>query len=283
MSKSLSTAAIAAFDGMVKHAYQDAGSNLRETVTLRTGVTGTTKRFNNLGKGLAQQRTTQTDVTPMNLVHSNQTATLVGWVAAEYTDIFDEDGTNIDERQELASAIGKAINRREDQMIIDALEAASSSLTVAASVGGAATDLNPAKLRRGNRLLGDQGVEVGGAPLCYVGSHQAKENMLAQQEVTSADYNNVRRLVSGEVDNWLGIRYKWVASRTEGGLTKSGNDRTSFLYDRAAVGHAVGNIERTEINYIPQKTSWLAAGFLRAGSKHIDANGIVEMTTTEPA
>lgn len=281
MSKTLSTAAIAMFDGMVKHAYQDGGADLRNTVTLRTGVKASTYRFNVLGKGLAQQRTTQTDVTPMNLAHSNTTATLTGWVAAEYTDVFDEDATNLDERAELAAAIGKAVRRRDDQMIIDALEAASTANTVAASVGGAASDLNPTKVRRAVRLLGDDGVSVGEAMLTYIGSHQGKEAMLAQEEVTSGDYNNIRRLVNGEINEWMGVQFRWIATRTEGGLTKAGNDRTSFLYDKASMGHAVGPLERTEVNYIPQKTSWLAAGFLRAGSIYREANGIVELTTTE--
>lgn len=283
MSRTLSDAAIDTFDGMVKHAYQDGGAGLRNYTALRTGVVGDTKRFNNLGKGLAQQRSTQTDVTPMNLAHTNQVATLVGWVAAEYTDIFDQDATNIDERAELATAIGKAINRRDDQMLIDALEAASTTLTIAASVGGAATDLNPSKLRRIQRLLGDQGVEMTGSNVCYIGSHQGKEALLAQEEVTSADYNTIRRLTTGEVNEWLGMSFKWIATRSEGGLSKSGNDRTSFAWERSSMGHAVGGLERTEVNYVPQKTSWLAAGFLRAGSTHIDANGIVELTTTEAA
>jgi len=38
---------------------------------------------------------------------------------------------------------------------------------------------------------------------------------------------------------------------------------------------------RTEINYIPEKTSHLVNAMFSAGSTHIDAEGIVEITTTE--
>ena len=77
MSKFLSSAAIASFDADIKQAYQD-GAKLEDTVTLRTGITGSTHRFPKLGKGMATPRITQADVTPMNLAHTNRTATLTG-------------------------------------------------------------------------------------------------------------------------------------------------------------------------------------------------------------
>ena len=55
----------------------------------------------------------------------------------------------------------------------------------------------------------------------------------------------------------------------------------SYAYDRRAVGLAVGIDFRSEVNYIPEKTSWLANGLFKAGSVGVDALGIVEITTTE--
>jgi hypothetical protein len=282
MSRTLNAAAIASFDAEVKHAYQDAGAKLRERVRIKTGVVGSTHRFPKLSAGIASRRTPQSDVVPMNLQHTNATVTLEDWNAAEYTDVFDEAKTNISERAELAMAIAKAINRREDQLILDALEATATTLTVAASVGGAGTDLNVAKLRRIGRLLGENGVGED-EELTYVGSHQGKESLLGETQVTSADFNSVRALVNGEVNSFLGMVFKWIASRAEGGLDKTGNDRTSFAWARSAVGHAVGMDQRMEVNYIPQKTSWLANMLFSAGSVEIDAGGVVEVTTTEPA
>lgn len=280
MSKFLSAAAIASFDADIKQAYQD-GAKLEDTVTLRTGITGSTHRFPKLGKGMATPRVTQADVTPMNLAHTNRTATLSGWNAAEYTDIFDQAAVNFDEQSALAVAISKAIKRRRDQIIIDALEAASTTLTVAASVGGAGTDWNIEKIRRAARLLGDQGVEMGDEDCFIAGSHFGKEALLGETEVTSADFNAVKALVNGSVDSFVGFKFRWLASRDEGGLDKTGNDRTNFAYCKSAIGMAVNLDERTEVNYIPEKTSWLANGMFQAGAVDIDAFGIVEITTTE--
>jgi len=282
MSRTLNAAAIASFDAEVKHAYQDAGAKLRERVRLKSGVVGSTHRFPKLSAGIASRRTPQADVVPMNLQHTNATLTLEDWNAAEYTDVFDEAKTNISERAELAGAIAKAISRREDQLILDALEATATTLTVAASVGGAASDLNVTKLRRIGRLLGENGVGED-EEITYVGSHQGKESLLGETQVTSADYNSVRALVNGEVNSFLGMMFKWIATRAEGGLDKTGNDRTSFAWARSAVGHAVGMDQRMEVNYIPTKTSWLANMLFSAGSVEIDAGGVVEVTTTEPA
>jgi hypothetical protein len=279
MSKSLNVAAIASFDADVKHAFQDK-AKLRETVRIKTGVVGSTHRFPKLGAGIATKRVKQTDVVPMNLQHTNATATLEDWNAAEYTDVFDESKTNISERQELAASIAKAIGRREDQLIIDALEATATTLTVAASVGGAGTDLNVDKLRRIGRLLGENGVDED-EEVTFVGSHFGKEALLGQTEITSADYNSVRALTNGEVNSFLNMKFKWIASRAEGGLDKTGNDRTNFAYAKSAVGHAIGMDQRMEVNYIPTKTSWLANMLFSAGSTEIDAGGVVEVTTTE--
>lgn len=279
MSTSLSTAAIASFDQDVKHAYQDMGK-LRDTVRVKTGVVGSTHRFPKLGAGLATRRVPQTDVIPMNLQHTNQTATLEDWNAAEYTDVFNDAKTNISEREELAGSIAKAVSRREDQLIIDALEATSTTLTVAASVGGANTDLNVDKLRRAKRLLGNNGVGED-EDLTYAGSYTQQEGLLGETEATSADFNTVRALVNGEISQFMGFSFKWLADRAEGGLDLTGGDRTTFAYAKSAVGHAVGMDQRMEVNYIPQKTSWLANMLFSAGSIEIDAGGVVEITCDE--
>ena len=114
MSKFLSNAAVQEFDSEVKHEYQGT-ETLRECVTNRTGVVGDAYKFTRMGKGLANQKATQADVTPMDITHGRQTANLENWNAPEYTDIFDQAEVNFDEKSELATTIAKAIGRREDQ------------------------------------------------------------------------------------------------------------------------------------------------------------------------
>jgi hypothetical protein len=280
MSTSLSAAAIASFDADVKHAYQDKKAKLRDKVRVKTGVVGSTHRFPKLGSGIATQRVPQTDVIPMNLAHTNATVTLEDWNAAEYTDVFNDAKVNFSERQELAMSIAAAIARREDQLIIDALEATATSLTVASSIGGANTDLNVAKLRRASRLLGDN--QVGeDEEITYVGSYVGREALLGETETTSSDFNTIKALVNGDISSFMGMNFVWMASRAEGGLDLTGGDRSTFAFAKTSIGHAIGMDQRMEVNYIPTKTSWLANMLFSAGSIEIDAGGVVDITCDE--
>lgn len=278
-STSLSSAAIASFDATVKHAYQERGK-LRGCVRVKTGVVGSTHRFPKLGAGTATKRVPQTDVVPMNLAHTNATVTLEDWNAAEYTDVFNDAKVNFSEREELAGSIAAAIQRREDQLIIDALEATATTLTVASSIGGANTDLNVTKLRRASRLLGDNSVGED-EEITYVGSYIGREALLGETETTSSDYNTIKALVNGDINTFMGMSFKWIASRTEGGLDLTSGDRSTFAFAKTAVGHAIGMDARMEVNYIPQKTSWLANMLFSASSIEIDAGGVVDITCDE--
>lgn len=277
MSVALPNNAVQSFDAIVKHAYQGSGV-LRPTVRLKTGVVGSSHRFPKMGKGMATQRVPQTDVVPMNVAHTNSTATISDWNAPEYTDIFNQQKVNYDEQKELGTVIAGAIGRREDQLIIDAADGASTTLTVAKTIG-AVDAMNCTKLRSAKRLLDQQGVPA--MDRFFVWSAIALEQMLGSTAATSGDYNTVRALVNGELDTFVGFKFKMIEDRSEGGLPLSTNDRTNYAWHKAAMGLAVGIDFRTEINYIAEKTSWLANGLFAAGSVGIDALGIVEITTDE--
>lgn len=280
MSRNLTANQIASFDARVKAAYE-LGGLLRSTVEVADNVVGATHRFNKIGKGLATRRIDQTDVIPMNIVHGNATATLEDWNAAEYTGIFNQQKVNYKEQDKLAGIIANAIGRREDQLILDALDAAATALTVDTNVGGAATGLNTAKIRRAARLLNQKGVPRGKGERIFVVSAEGLEQLLGDPDATTADKNVIKALYDGEIKHWVGFEFIVMEDRDEGGLPKAANLRTNFAYHKPAIGLAVGINMRTEVNYIPQKTSWLANGIFSAGAVAIDADGIVEVTTTE--
>lgn len=283
MSKTLSAAAIASFDDQVHNAYQ-AQAGLRKFVRVKSGVVGSTHRFPKLGAGVATPRIPQTDVVPMNLVHTNVTATLSDWCAPEYTDIFDQQKTNVDERGQLAFAIANAIGRREDQLILDALDGAATTLLVASSVGGTDTNLNTSKFRKTKQLLGAGNVP--GTDRIFVVHENNIFGLLGETTggPTNADYNAVKALVDGEVQKWLGFQVVALGDRDEGGLALASGVRTCLAFHggpRGAIGMAVGIDFRNEVNYVPEKTSWLANGIFSAGAVGIDILGIVEVSCDE--
>lgn len=279
MSINLTNNAVASFDRRVKHFYQGSAL-LRSSVRVKTGIIGSTHQFPLIGRGLATPRVPQTDVIPMNINHTNAVATLEDWNAPEYTDKFDQQKVNYSERDELAETIANAIGRREDQFIIDALDASGTANTVAKTVGAVAA-MNTTKARRAKRFLDGLGVPKSDRTMTI--SAIGLEQMLGTTSATSSDFNTVKALVNGELDTWLG--FKWITMDTrdsaEGGLPLSGTDRTVFAYHKQSLGLAIGKERRTEVNYIAEKTSWLANGLFIAGAVAIDAEGIVDITYDE--
>jgi len=279
MSISLSNAFVTLFDAEVKQAYQGKAM-LVPAVRQRRGVEGSTVKFPKVGKGVATPRVPQTDVTPLNVGFSSVTCTLSDWNAAEYSDIFSQAKVNFDERQELVQVVANAMGRRQDQLILDALTASGTSLTVANSIGGATTNLNVAKLREAKRLMDKNNVPPEGRHIVIHGNSLA--NLLSETSVTSSDFNTVKALVQGDVSTFLGFTFHVLGDRSEGGLAIDGSlDRTCFAFHNMAVGYGEGIGMRTEINYIPEKTSWLVNEVFSAGAITIDAEGIVQITCRE--
>jgi len=279
MSINLTNNAVASFDKMVKKAYEGS-SMLRSSVRVKTGVIGATHQFPKMGKGRATPRIPQTDVVPMNIDHTNVVATLEDWNAPEYTDVFDEQKVNYSERALLAGTIANAIGRREDQLIIDAVDASGTSNTVAKTIG-TLDAMNVDKARKAKQLL--DALAVPSSDRVMVISAIGMEQMLGQTPAISADFNSVRALVNGEINTFLGFRWITMDTRDaeEGGLPITGTDRTAFAYHNQAVGLAVGKERKTEVNYVPEKTSFLANGLFIAGAVTIDAEGVVDITYDE--
>ena len=281
MSISLSNAFVTLFDAEVKQAYQGKAM-LVGAVRQRRGVEGSTVKFPKVGRGVATPRITQSDVTPLNVGFSNVTCTLQDWNAAEYSDIFSQAKVNFDERSELVQVLGNAIGRRQDQLILDALTAASGTGTVGNDIGGTDTNLNVAKLRDAKRILDRANVPPEGRHIILHASGLA--SLLSETAVTSSDFNTVKALVSGEINTFLGFTFHVMGDRTEGGLIIDGSlDRTCFAFHKDAIGYAEGIAPRTEVNYIPEKTSFLVNSVFSAGAIAIDAEGIVKITARETA
>ena len=282
MAQSITNAFATLFDAEVKQAYQSE-SVLRQAVRLRSGVQGQTYKFNKLGKGSATARIPQTDVTPLNVTYSQVTATMSDYNAAEYSDIFHQAKVNFDERSELVQVVSKAIGRRIDQLVIDALNGASGASTVAKNVvtsGSAAnSNLNVGKLIAAKKAMDAKNVPFDDRHIIIHAN--SLSGLLADERAISGDFASIKALVSGEINTFLGFRFYVLGDRDEGGLPLATNDRTCFAFHRGAVGMAVNMAQKTEINYVPEKTSFLVNSMFSAGAVAIDPEGIVKITTDE--
>jgi len=282
MAVQISAAFVTLFDSEVKQAYQGQRL-LAGTTRERTGIEGSTVQFPKIGKGSASIRVPQTDVTPLNVSYSRVTATMEDYIAAEYSDIFNQQKVNFNERQELVQVVSGAIARRMDQVLLDSLTASSPSTTVAKNVvsSGSATNsnLNIGKLRAAKKGLDAKNVPSDGRTiLCHANSISG---LLAETEVVSSDFNTVKALVTGEIDTFLGFKFITFGDRDEGGLVLSNHERFLYAFHRDAVGLGVGMNQTSRVDYIPEKTSFLVASMFSAGATAIDNDGIVKIICHE--
>ena len=277
MAVGISSAYVQLFDAEVKQAYQ-ASRALAGVTRERTNVEGNQVKFPKIGKGTATVRVPQTDVTPLNVTYSQVTASMSDYIAAEYSDIFHQAKVNFDERRELVQVVGNAIGRRMDQLVIDALNAASSPSTVDTNVGGTATNLNLAKLLAAKKALDAKNVPQEGR--CMVIHANGLSALLDETELTSSDFSTVKSLSRGELDTFLNFKFIMLGDRDEGGLPLP-STRTSFAFHRDAVGLGISMNQKSEINYVPEKTSFLVSSMFSAGAIAIDDEGIVKISSTE--
>ena len=107
-------------------------------------------------------------------------------------------------------------------------------------------------------------------------SGSGMESLLANTETTSSDFASIKALVNGELNSFMGFNFvKIGARRLEGGLGGGGN--VAYMFHMPAVGLAVGLNEQTSVDWIPERSSWLCNGILKAGAALIDPEGTAQI------
>lgn len=278
MSVNLPAVAITEFASDVHAEFQARGFKTRKAVRLRQNVVGATLQFPVSKEGIAQQKSLQSDVIPMNVDYDPVTLTLEDWHASDYSDIFAQAEVNFDERMELVSTSAMSIGRRMDQMVIDAANGSAGT-----TIANGGTNFTYAKVRESigdlhKNNAGDNGI------YCLV-SAQGEESLMDEDKLVSSDFVNQRVIENGGLDGLklAGVNWIVLGTMTEGGLPKSGNIRECYMWDKMAIGMGIGIDFRTEINYIPEKLSWLVSSLFKADAVVIDGTGVVQIDIDESA
>lgn len=281
MSINLPNAAATIFMAEVKQIFQNEGGVLRPAVRTRSAGNAKTVQFNLMGKTQTQERASiQTPIPVSNVAHTQPTATVKNYTVAEMTDIFADAQTPIDERMELAQSFASALRRREDQIILDALAAATAGTTVANNVSGAVADLTLDSLRATAKYMDALGIPDTDRHMVI--HPNGLHNLLEDSQVSSSDFAVVKALVQGDLDSYYGFKFHKIGNRDEGGLAIDGsNDRTNFAFHRMAVGYAVNLEPRISVDWDAEYQAWRVTGILSAGATVIDESGLVDIITRE--
>lgn len=209
--------------------------------------------------------------------HPRIDTTFDNFVLNTPTDIFDQAEVNADERSMLAIRHVEAAGRRQDQFVIDALNASS-----AVTIVDGGTNLTVEKLREAANNLNTQNVPKADRTI-LIHADQL-DSLLGETEVTSSDFNVIKALVQGDINTFLGFKFIVLGNRDdEGGLPKTGNIRTCFVYHKMAVGMAWSLNPMINVTWENLLQSWVAISRLRAGASALQDFGIVKIDCDETA
>lgn len=291
---SASSTAVKQFDTEVKQAYQAATSVMDGSYRARLGVVGDTYNFRKMTSVVAIQRNTpQTNVTPANANYSLVACSLANWDCSDYTDIFSQTEVNFSERQELAMALGSAMARRRDQNLFNSIITTASAYaatgqSIAKTVGGTSgANMNVAKLLAAKKFLDTKNVPKADRYILMHANQAA--SLLTDPLFINRDYNGSGnygsgQLMDGDPKYYLGFKFVIIGDYDEGGVPLRTNDRYSYVWHKNALGAAFANVQETEVNYIPEKKSWLASNNLRMGAVAIeDTTGMVRIDNVDAA
>jgi Phage capsid protein len=271
MSTSIDQAFVKQFEREVHEAYQRQGSKLRSTVRVKNGVKGVSTVFQKVGKGAASTKSRHGMVPVMNVDHGVIEAVLADYYAGEWIDRLDELKTNIDERQILTNAGAYALGRKTDELIVEALNAAS---TVA---GDGTARLAKDTILAAFETLGAKDVPDDGQRYAVIGWKQWSD-LLLLPEFSSTDFVGEAELPwrGAQAKRWLGTT--WVP---HSGLPLAEGVRTCFWFHKSAIGHAIGQDVVTDISWHGDRAAHFVSNSMSQGAVLIDADGVVKLSCNE--
>ena len=266
MANTIDTAFIKQFETEVHMAYQRMGSKLRGTVRTAGNVRGSVVRFQKIGVGVANTKSRNGNVTPMELAHTTVEATMADFYAPEYIDKLDELKTNIDERQAVATSAAAALGRKTDEILYTAMDAGANSTQIH-DTGSA---LAKADLLALFETMGSANIPEDGQR--YLAMHpKGYADLFLIEEFASSDYVGEQNLPFAggmTMKEFLGFKIFSTSAVAAG---------KSMCYHTTAVGLGINSDVQTEVNYVAEKVSHLATSMMSMGSVVIDDNGIYEL------
>jgi hypothetical protein len=277
MSINLQNDLVKIFVEEVKHVFQAEGNRTAGAIREKR-VEGDKAQFPVLGSMVTQERSLGTLLPIQNKDHTPVTITTKNWTATALVDNFLQSQTNFDDRQETVKSLSMGLGRRKDQLVIDALTAATPTSTIGS---GSATDLTLAKLQDAAKALDANGVpDMDRYFMCHVNNLHA---LLSDTTVTSADFNSVKALIKGDLDTFYGFKFIKIPDMAdEGGLAIAGNDeRDNFAFHKSALGMVMNTEISIGIDRAPQYDADMVTGRLSANAAAIDELGIVKVLSDE--
>jgi len=261
MSFEITTAFVNQFGANIDLLSQQKDSRFMGKLRMES-QTGETGFYEQVGPTAALERTSRHSDTPrIDTPHSRRAVTLRTFEWADLIDQADKVRLLIDPTSTYAQSAMMALNRSRDDIIIEAALGSSKTgksgttlVTLPASqkVVAGGTGLTIAKLRSAAEILNANDVDPD-IRRYLAFSAQQLTNLLATTEITSSDFNTVKALVEGKVNEFLGFTFvrserltldsnsdrQIIAWAEDGLLLAQGSNNITRIAERADKSHSV--------------------------------------------
>jgi hypothetical protein len=220
MSQFVTEAFVQQFADNFKHVAQQSASRLESTVMIEPNIVGISKSVNRLGQRTAQRRTVRHGDTPLNdQPHSTRFVDLFDWEDGDMLDDQDKIRMLVDPKSDYVKAMVAALGRAKDDVIIGAAlgNARSTTGNVILSSGqkiaNGGTGLTKTKIIQARSLFRrNEADDVAGEELYFAYTDGELQDILADTQLTSADFMAVQALQNGNINTkWCG--FTWVPTQ----------------------------------------------------------------------
>jgi len=290
MSQSITNAFVQQFNRNIHVLSQQMGSKLRGLMRT-TDVNAKKAFFDVLAPTEMQQKTSRHQSAPLvESVHSRRSVDMTDWGWGDIVDNEDKIRMLISPESEIARNAVMSAGRKIDALVVAAFIAAADEgqfggtpivFPASHTIASGAAGLSVSRVREMKRRLDSADVPDEGR--VWVISAQALEDLLEQTEATSSDYANVKALVHGEIDTFLGFKFVRLSDSIlpiDGSL-----DRSTFIFQQRMMGIALGQDIKTEMKRRPDLwgTPLNIEVTLTGGGVRIEDAGVYRVLVREEA
>jgi len=270
---------------------QQMFANLRNAVDTET-VNGEFAFFDQVAATSMSEITTRHGDTELtDTIHRRRRVGMQDFGVADMIDNADKVRTLNDPTNPYVRQFASAAGRQTDDLIIAAFDATVSTGktgtgsdafdTGTYQIAAGGTNLTTDKLRTARKILeaAENPEDDSDNQWYVVCSANQRAALLADSEYQNSDFNSVKALVDGNVDDWLG--FKFLKSER---LSLSTNDRSCWAWRKASMKLAIGADPTGFIDVIPTKNHSTQVRYaMTQGAVRMDQVGVVEIICDETA
>jgi hypothetical protein len=265
---------------------QQMGSLLRNAVDVET-VTGEKAFFDQVGSAAAVLKTSRHADTPLiDTPHSRRMVTLSDYEYADLIDDADKVRLLVDPTSSYSRAAASAMSRAMDDVIIAAAlgssstgkdGATSTALPSGNKIAHGSAGLTLAKLLSAKELLDAGSVDPSITRHIVVSPKQISD-LLGSTTVTSSDFNTVKALAQGELNQFVGFNFI-VSNRLS---TDSDGNRQVIAFASDGIKLAIGKEPNARIDERADKSYSTQVYYCQTlGSTRMEEAKVIEIACTE--